>query len=109
MTKDALEKIEKAYDKDCRKATKINKKDASIEVGFPGIGSPIYKATKSFYRTALSTLIQQVGEEVGKMKRKCKHVAHVEPCNDSETLTYNKAIDDVRSRLDSVISSYKKE
>jgi hypothetical protein len=59
---------------------------------------------------ALSTLLQQVGEEVGKMK--VKKLDSPRGLGDGDIVNvasgYNQAIDDVRSRLDSVISSYKK-
>jgi hypothetical protein len=79
---------------------------------------------KSFYRTAISTLLQQVGEEVNQMEKLPYHACIAqnrngmdycstceqawEDCSCSARNTgYKKAIEDVRSRLDSVISSLK--
>ena len=62
---------------------------------------------------ALSTLLKQVGEEVKKMKREIDEKADFTKDINAKCwlrdTSYNYAIDDVRSRLDSVISSYKKE
>ena len=41
----------------------------------------------------IQQLFLKVVEESPK-KKKCKHIAHVEPCNDYQSIAYNQAIND---------------
>ena len=109
LTKDALEKIE-------RKVQKIlDRKFSGLlkDYGCKHLDASVAKEISALYRTALSTLLQQVGEEVGRMEledmgayksRITGSGSYPIPTSD-RTKGYNEALKDVRSRLDSVISS----